>query len=85
MTGEMAPGSTRRGARGFGSGVMSFVDRHPVMSYLVVAFAIFWAAWMPVLFFGAPPRLFSAVGGDLGHGPAGVPHHCCHGRPSGGA
>jgi hypothetical protein len=46
--------------------VTSFVGRHPVVSYLVVAFAIFWASWMPVLLFGAPPRLFSAVGAILG-------------------
>jgi hypothetical protein len=46
--------------------VTSFVGRHPVASYLVVAFAIFWASWMPVLLFGAPPRLFSAVGAILG-------------------
>ena len=44
----------------------SYVGRHPVASYLVVAFAIFWASWMPVLLFGAPPRLFSAVGAILG-------------------
>jgi uncharacterized protein len=45
---------------------MSFVGRHPVASYLVMAFAIFWASWMPVLLFSAPPRPFSAVGAILG-------------------
>jgi uncharacterized protein len=46
--------------------VMSFVRRHPVVSYLVLASAIFWASWMPVLIFDAPPRPFSAVGAILG-------------------
>lgn len=32
----------------------------------MLAFAIFWASWMPVLFFGAPPRPFSAAGAILG-------------------
>jgi uncharacterized protein len=45
---------------------MSFVRRHPVVSYLVLAFVIFWVSWMPVLIFGAPPRPFSAVGAILG-------------------
>jgi hypothetical protein len=45
---------------------MSFVRRHPVVSYLVVAFAIFWTSWMPVLICGAPPRPLSAVGAILG-------------------
>jgi uncharacterized protein len=45
---------------------MSFVGRHPVVSYLVLAFAIFWASWMPVLLLGAPPRPFSAIGAILG-------------------
>jgi membrane protease YdiL (CAAX protease family) len=49
-----------------GSRVMSFVRRHPVVSYLVMAFAIFWASWMPVPLFGAPPRPFSAIGVVLG-------------------
>ena len=44
----------------------SFVGRHPVASFLVAAYAIFWASWMPVLFLGAPPRLFSAIGAVLG-------------------
>ncbi|HJV12677.1 MAG TPA: type II CAAX endopeptidase family protein [Propionibacteriaceae bacterium] len=44
----------------------SFVSRHPVMSYLLLAFAIFWASWMPVLLVGAPPRPFSALGAILG-------------------
>jgi hypothetical protein len=44
----------------------SFVDRHPVASLLVAADAIFWASWTPVLFLGAPPRLFSAIGAVLG-------------------
>ena len=48
------------------SGVRSFVGRHPVGCYLVLAFVIFWASWMPVLFFGAPPRPFSAIGAVLG-------------------
>jgi len=34
---------------------MSFVGRHPVLSYLVLAFAIFWVSWLPVLPFAAPP------------------------------
>jgi Na+(H+)/acetate symporter ActP len=46
--------------------VMSFAGRHPVGSYLVLAFAIIWASWMPVLFFGAPPRTFTAAGAILG-------------------
>lgn len=53
-------------ARKLGSRVTSFVGRHPVASYLVMAFAIFWASWMPVLLVGAPPRLFSAIGVILG-------------------
>ena len=44
----------------------SFISRHPVVSFLVAAYAIFWASWMPVLFLGAPPRLFSAIGAILG-------------------
>src|SRR3712207_3537964 len=44
----------------------SFVSRHPVASFLVVAYVIFWASWAPVLFLGAPPRLFSAIGAVLG-------------------
>jgi uncharacterized protein len=43
-----------------------FVGRHPVASFLVAAYTIFWASWMPVLFLGAPPRLFSAIGAILG-------------------
>jgi uncharacterized protein len=45
---------------------MSFVGRHPVLSYLVLAFAIFWVSWLPVLLLGAAPRPFSAVGAILG-------------------
>ena len=45
---------------------MSFVRRHSVVSYLVMALAIFWASWMPVLLLGAPPRPFSAIGVVLG-------------------
>ena len=45
---------------------MSFVGRHPVLSYLVLAFAIFWVSWLPVLLLDAPPRPFSAVGAILG-------------------
>jgi len=44
----------------------SFVSRHPVASFLVAAYVIFWASWAPVLFLGAPPRLFSAIGAVLG-------------------
>ena len=44
----------------------SFVNRHPVASFLVAAYAIFWTSWTPVLFLGAPPRLFSAIGAALG-------------------
>jgi uncharacterized protein len=44
----------------------SFVARHPVATFLVAAYAIFWASWTPVLFLGAPPRLLSAVGAVLG-------------------
>ena len=43
-----------------------FLSRHPVAFFLVTAYAIFWASWMPVLFLGAPPRLFSAIGALLG-------------------
>ena len=50
----------RRGSLG------SFIDRRPVVSFLVAAYVVFWASWMPVLFLGAPPRLFSAVGAILG-------------------
>lgn len=35
----------------------SFVSRHPVGSFLIVAYLIFWTSWMPVLFLGAAPRL----------------------------
>jgi hypothetical protein len=45
---------------------MSFDRRHPVVSYLVLAFVIVWVTWIPVLIFGAPPRPFSAVGAILG-------------------
>jgi uncharacterized protein len=49
----------------------SFISRHPVASFLVAAYVIFWASWAPVLFLGAPPRIFSAVGAVLGlAGPA---------------
>jgi uncharacterized protein len=44
----------------------SFVVRHPVASYLISAYAIFWACWMPVLLLGAPPRLLSALGAIAG-------------------
>ena len=44
----------------------SFISRHPVASFLTTAYVIFWASWTPVLFLGAPPRLFSAVGAALG-------------------
>jgi membrane protease YdiL (CAAX protease family) len=44
----------------------STIRRHPVASFLVAAYVIFWASWMPVLFLDAPPRLFSAVGAILG-------------------
>ena len=66
MTGDMASQRDLSGRRRFGSGAVSFVGRHPVGSYLVLAFAIFWASRMPVLFFGAPPRPFSATGAILG-------------------
>jgi CAAX protease family protein len=46
--------------------VGSFVGRHPVASFLVAAYTIFWASWMPVLFLAAPPRLFSSLGAILG-------------------
>jgi len=39
----------------------SLVSRHPIGSFLVAAYAIFWASWLPVLFLGASPRLFSAL------------------------
>jgi hypothetical protein len=42
------------------------VARHPVMSFLVVAHAILWMSWCPILFFAAPPRLFSAAGAVVG-------------------
>jgi hypothetical protein len=44
----------------------SFVGRHPVASLLVATDAISWLSWTPVLFLGAPPRLFSAIGAVLG-------------------
>ena len=43
-----------------------FISRHPVATFLVAACAIFWASWAPVLFLGAPPRLFSAIGAIFG-------------------
>ena len=46
--------------------VGSFISRHPVATFLIAAYAIFWASWAPVLFLGAPPRLFSAIGAVLG-------------------
>lgn len=54
------PTAHRRGSIG------SFIGRHPVASFLVAAYVIFWASWAPVLFLGAPPRLFSALGAALG-------------------
>jgi uncharacterized protein len=44
----------------------SFIGHHPVASFLIAAYAIFWASWLPVLFLGAPPRLFSALGAIVG-------------------
>jgi CAAX protease family protein len=44
----------------------SAIRRHPVTAFLVAAYVIFWASWMPVLFLDAPPRLFSAVGAIVG-------------------
>jgi membrane protease YdiL (CAAX protease family) len=45
---------------------VSFAARHPVALFLLAACAIFWSSWLPVLFLGAPPRLFSALGAVLG-------------------
>src|SRR5215213_1150458 len=66
MTEADGPAVNLSGRRWFGSGVRSFVGRHPVGCYLVVAFVIFWTSWIPVLFVAAPPRLFSAIGAILG-------------------
>jgi VIT1/CCC1 family predicted Fe2+/Mn2+ transporter len=66
MTGGDGPTVDLSGRRRFGSGVRSFLGRHPVGCYLVVAFAIFWASWIPVLFFAALPRPFTAIGAILG-------------------
>jgi membrane protease YdiL (CAAX protease family) len=44
----------------------SFLSRHPVAAFLVAAYAIFWVSWIPVLFLGAPPRPFTAIGALLG-------------------
>jgi uncharacterized protein len=44
----------------------SMIGRHPVASFLVAAYAIFWLSWLPVLFLGASPRLFSAIGAIVG-------------------
>src|SRR5687768_2538512 len=38
------------------------LGRYPVASFLVTAYAVFWLCWAPVLFLGASPRLFSALG-----------------------
>jgi uncharacterized protein len=54
------PAANRSGLLG------SFVRRHPMASFLLAAYVIFWATWMPVLFLGAPPRLFSSLGAILG-------------------
>jgi uncharacterized protein len=66
MTQRVGPGVNRSGRRRFGSDVRSLVGRHPVGCYLVVAFVIFWASWILVLFVAAPPRPFSAIGAILG-------------------
>jgi membrane protease YdiL (CAAX protease family) len=42
------------------------VDRHAVGSFLVAAYALFWLSWLPVLFLGANPRLWSSIGVVLG-------------------
>jgi membrane protease YdiL (CAAX protease family) len=44
----------------------STIRQYPVASFLLAAYVIFWACWMPVLFLDAPPRLFSAIGAILG-------------------
>ncbi len=41
--------------------IRSFVGRHPVSSFLVLAYVGLWTCWMPILFLGAPPRPFSAL------------------------
>ena len=69
------------GGRRFGSGVMSFVGRHPVACYLVMAFAIFWAAWTPVLLWRAAAPV-QRRGCDPGLGAAGFPCDRGYGRPS---
>lgn len=47
-------------------GVRSFVTAHPIASFLVMAYTLLWAAWVPVIALGAPPRLMSTVGALLG-------------------
>lgn len=47
-------------------GVKSLVARYPMSAFLVMAHVIFWSCWTPILFLGAPPRAFSAVGAILG-------------------
>ena len=48
------------------SSVVSLMRRRPVTSFLVIAYAVFWTSWMPVLFLDAHPRPFTSVGVILG-------------------
>lgn len=44
----------------------AFVVRHPMASFLVMAYAVMWTAWLPVIFLDAPPRPMSTLGALLG-------------------
>lgn len=59
----------------------SLVARPPLASFLVMAHAIFWICWSPILFLAAPPRPFSALGAILGLAlPAFLVTGATHGR-----
>ena len=60
------PGAAGDGPKRPVSRVARFVGRYPVATFLLMAYAIFWASWVPVLFLDAAPRLVSAVGALFG-------------------
>ena len=62
---EAAPSHTKPQPGFPGTGLASLIRRRPVTSYLVMAYAGLWAALVPV-FFGAPVRVFTAVGAVIG-------------------
>jgi uncharacterized protein len=63
---SLTPDPDRPAAGRAASPLRSIVGRHPVATFLLTAYAIFWLSWTPVLFLGASPRLFSALGALLG-------------------